>query len=101
MPTIYINDTSKHTDISNDFYTWLRDISDPCILVWDDEVEAETMDLDDYRWWLDRFLADQLFQTLYAQASDADKKMVDEAIDHQEFNDRLVIGIATLQSLGY
>lgn len=101
MPTIYINDTSKHTDISDEFYLWLRDISDPCILVWDEEVDAETIDLEDFRWWRVRFLEEKVFQTLYARASDADKKTVDEAIEHEEFNDRLVIGIATLQNLGY
>ena len=101
MPTIYINDSSKHIEISDHFYLWLRDISDPCILVWDDEVGAETIDAEDYKWWLDRFIADQLFQSLYSQASDADKKMVDEAIEHEEFNDRITIGIATLTNLGY
>lgn len=101
MHTIFINDSSKHISISDDFYLWLRDISGPCILVWDDEVNAETIDSADYMFWVERFMADQYFQSLYSQASNADKKKVDEAIEHQEFNDRAVIGIATLQSLGY
>lgn len=101
MQTIYINDSSKHIDISDDFYTWLRDISDPCILVWDDEVGAKIIDSADYEWWSNQYETHQKFETLYSQASDADKKTVDEAIEHEEFNDRLGIGIATLTNLGY
>lgn len=101
MNTIYINDSSKHITISDDFYLWLRDISDPCILVWDDEVGAETIDSADYEWWSTQYETHQKFETLYSQASDADKKTADTAIEHEEFNDRAVIGIATLQSLGY
>ena len=101
MPTIYINDSSKHIDISDEFHAWLRDISDPCILVWDEEAAAETIDSEDYEWWSTHYETHQKFETLYSQASESHKKMVDEAIEHEEFNDRLVIGIATLTNLGY
>lgn len=101
MHTIYINDTSKHITIPDDLYTWMRDISDPCVLTYDDEIGLETIDSADFVWWRNAYETHQAFYALYETASDEHKKLVDTGIAGCEFNDRAPVGIATLKNLGY
>lgn len=100
MHTIFSIDASKHITISDEFYFWLRDIS-PCALTYDEDVQAET--IGDYLGWVGRFVADQQangrsvsFRSLYS-----DKKTVDQAIEHQEFDRTDGRVTATLKKLGY
>lgn len=101
MPKLHIRDTAKNITIDDAFYRWLRDIYDPCILEWDDEVEAETLDSADYDWGLTRYVEQETFKELYATASDAHRSMVDAALEGEEFGEHARIGIATLNRLGY
>lgn len=101
MIDIYLNNSAKVISVPTDVYTWLRDISDPCVLRFDEEIGLDTVDADDFEWWSNLYQLNQDFYEMYSQASDEHKKIADVAMADQEFNDRATVGIATLKNLGY